>query len=127
MRPLSALEVQELVDRELSQVRQLIAQLQGAMNGEFSVSGLVNTATGDRAGTGFSVARIGTGDVVLTFDVEFPSQIRIVAMPVETAGALAVKGKDAVPTTTTTARLQVFVPESPFSPSDSIIAFIARG
>lgn len=105
----------------------LIRQLQGLTNGERHVSGLVNTSGPVQTGTGFSVVRNGVGDVTITFDVAFKRQISIVAMAAETSGARSVKIKDGVPTTTTTARLQVYSPDAPFAAAESIFCFIAQG
>lgn len=124
---LTIAQVQDLVDRAMAGVNQRIAQLQGALNGCATVSGLIDTASGAQTGNGFSVTKLGTGDVLITFDVPFRRQISIVAMPAETVGARAVKVKDGVATSGTGARLQVYLPDAPFAAAESIISFVASG
>lgn len=125
-RPLSRADVQEMIDAAVGEHRALISQLQGALSGGRIVSGLVNTASGAQTGTGFRVTRNGTGDVTITFDVAFSRQLAIVAMPAESVGAIAIKGKDGVPNTTTQARLQAHGEDGPFAAVDTIFSFVAH-
>lgn len=81
-------------------LRQLVTQLQGALQGERRIRGTVNSDGSVAGGKGFSVAKTGTGAYTITWDPVFADVPTFVVTPYG-LGALSAKagGVDATQAT----------------------------
>lgn len=94
------------------------------VNGPRATRGVINADGTIRSGSGFTVAKLGTGIYEITFTTPYSAPPVVDAFPGETSGSLMSKVRTAVPVTSSKATLNTFIANTGTS-TDSVLGFIA--